>query len=543
MKKNFNWLRAARHLCLFAIGFSLHSAANAATSPIVVNYTQSGIERSASSAVDSLGNVYVAGSIEGFFGVLKYDSQGALLWVYRNSAKGSNNSVAVDTTGNVYCAGTVVNSAGQSQWLTLKLSLQGVELWSRVLGNGRAQTVVNDGSGGIYVGGASTAPFTIARYLADGTLSWQRTIATGFNDSFDGLARDSAGNAIAIGRIVSTTVDSIDMVIVKLSSQGATQWQALYGQIGHMQFPRDLAIDAAGNTWVTGVAASTGDDGLVPPFTLQYSADGTVLRSMSQGGAAIALDSFGGILVSDTLEAATLQDRRPSITKFDTQGNKLWEIILTTSESQGSPLGSRLAVDDAANVYVASTIDTGSGNLDDNLISKLDTNGNIQWQHRFNGANAMQDTTTSLQADAFGNVFATGNSYVSCPSSPTGSCENIPTLIFTHGIDPVATSSLPSAPPINLPTAPGNLSASASHATVTLQWRDNANNESGFRIERCVGSTCTNFSQIAEVGANTVQFTNSGLSLNTAYVYRVRAFNAAGNSSYSNTASVKTPRK
>jgi hypothetical protein len=37
-------------------------------------------------------------------------------------------------------------------------------------------------------------------------------------------------------------------------------------------------------------------------------------------------------------------------------------------------------------------------------------------------------------------------------------------------------------------------------------------------------------------------FADTSVSRNTAYVYRVRAFNAAGNSAYSNTASAKTPK-
>ena len=35
-----------------------------------------------------------------------------------------------------------------------------------------------------------------------------------------------------------------------------------------------------------------------------------------------------------------------------------------------------------------------------------------------------------------------------------------------------------------------------------LAWTDNANNETGFRIERCTGSGCTNFVTVATTGAN-----------------------------------------
>ena len=90
------------------------------------------------------------------------------------------------------------------------------------------------------------------------------------------------------------------------------------------------------------------------------------------------------------------------------------------------------------------------------------------------------------------------------------------------------------------PNAPTNLSASAvSCSQINLSWTDNSNNETGFKIERKTGSG--SWSQIATVGANTTSYQNTGLAQNTTYYYRVRAYNSAGNSSYSNTANATTP--
>jgi predicted phage tail protein len=97
--------------------------------------------------------------------------------------------------------------------------------------------------------------------------------------------------------------------------------------------------------------------------------------------------------------------------------------------------------------------------------------------------------------------------------------------------------------PNNLPSAPSNLVLSAiTRSQINLTWTDNAGNESGFTIERCSGATCSNFAQIATVGANVSNFSNSGLKRNTSYRYRVHAYNAAGNSAYSNIAGGKTLR-
>jgi len=93
------------------------------------------------------------------------------------------------------------------------------------------------------------------------------------------------------------------------------------------------------------------------------------------------------------------------------------------------------------------------------------------------------------------------------------------------------------------PAAPSGLTAVAvSKNQINLSWTDNSSNETGFKIERCPGASCTNFSQIATVGANVAKYSNSGLKRNTTYRYRVRAYNGFGNSGYSFPASVETIR-
>jgi hypothetical protein len=87
----------------------------------------------------------------------------------------------------------------------------------------------------------------------------------------------------------------------------------------------------------------------------------------------------------------------------------------------------------------------------------------------------------------------------------------------------------------NVPAIPSALVATRTSGTeVQLSWQDRSVNESGFRIERRTpGGT---FAQIAEVGANTITYQNTGLTAGTTYEYRVRAFNGTGNSGFTNTA-------
>ena len=95
-------------------------------------------------------------------------------------------------------------------------------------------------------------------------------------------------------------------------------------------------------------------------------------------------------------------------------------------------------------------------------------------------------------------------------------------------------------PTVTLPSAPSSLKATAlSLGRVSLAWNDNANNEDGFQIERRTGSTGS-WQSIGTVTANTKSYTDTSTARRTTYNYRVRSFNAAGGSAYSNQVSVKT---
>ena len=96
--------------------------------------------------------------------------------------------------------------------------------------------------------------------------------------------------------------------------------------------------------------------------------------------------------------------------------------------------------------------------------------------------------------------------------------------------------------PTQPPTAPTALSAvAASYARIDLTWTDNANNESGFEIERSTTGSSGTFSLLTTVPADTESYANIGLTGNSEYCYRVRAVNSAGNSTYSNVDCETTP--
>jgi titin len=92
----------------------------------------------------------------------------------------------------------------------------------------------------------------------------------------------------------------------------------------------------------------------------------------------------------------------------------------------------------------------------------------------------------------------------------------------------------------NSPAAPSNLTATATSCTnVNLAWTDNADNETGFKIERKESGGI--YTEIATVTANTTTYSDTTAVAQKAYYYRAVAYNSFGNSFYTNEANVMTP--
>jgi len=84
------------------------------------------------------------------------------------------------------------------------------------------------------------------------------------------------------------------------------------------------------------------------------------------------------------------------------------------------------------------------------------------------------------------------------------------------------------------PSAPSSLGATLeSTYTIKLTWRDNSDDELGFKILRRKYITGT-YNQIATVDKDTTSYIDSGLDITSNYYYKVAAFNHAGYSDYSN---------
>jgi hypothetical protein len=217
-----------------------------------------------------------------------------------------------------------------------------------------------------------------------------------------------------------------------------------------------------------------------------------------------------------------------------------------------------IAIDSANNAYVAgdtmspnfptaNAVQPGYGSgLSDAFVTKLNASGSALAYSTFLGGSSF-DEGRGVAVDGSGNAYVTGST--SSDNFPTtagvfqpqngGGLEHHDDAFVSKIAD--SASPPPTPTPNPAPATPNNLVATASSSSqMNLTWTDNSSNENGFRIERCQGAGCTNFAQIATIGANTTSYSNTGLAAGTSYRYRVRAYNNSGNSGYSNTVEATT---
>lgn len=166
-------------------------------------------------------------------------------------------------------------------------------------------------------------------------------------------------------------------------------------------------------------------------------------------------------------------------------------------------------------------------------LAWVDNSGNetgFQIERSTDGANFSQIGTVGANTTSYSDTTASGGAAYSYR------------VRATNAYGQSAYSNVSSATtPQSGPAAPSTLAGKAAAKTqINLTWRDNANNESGFYVER--SSNGGSWSRIATLGANSTSYAATGLTANTSYSFRVQSFNAVGTSAYSNSATTKTRR-
>ena len=337
-----------------------------------------GADRGLGIAVDSSANVIVIGSFAGTvnFGgsnlsttgtadtdifLLKYSTSGTHIWSKRFGGTGTDEgrAVAVDSSGNILIAGSFGNfgnqqidfgggtltAAGNGDAYVAKYDSSGTYVWAKQMGGtgsdsslavaadtsgnaivvgSFAATVDFGGGGGGLVSGGLKDGF-IAKYgAADGAYSFSRRFGGASDDFAYSVATDSTSSIlVAAGYNSSMGVDfgggahgntaGPDIAIVKYSSANAFTWEKIVSwPIFFGDFAQSVRVDGSDNVLVSGAFNNPIDFGCggmpvttssYDVFVTKFSSAGACTWSHHYGivaddySYAVAVDGSGNVLV------------------------------------------------------------------------------------------------------------------------------------------------------------------------------------------------------------------------------------------------------
>ncbi|NJN11398.1 MAG: hypothetical protein HC815_26855, partial [Richelia sp. RM1_1_1] len=310
-------------------------------------------------------------------------------WTQQLGTEGDDfsNSIAVDSAGNVYITGYTDGSLGGDNagyydaWLA-KYDSSGNQLWKTQLGteiDDISYSVAVDGSGNIYIsgeGGVGSENTNVAddntwlaKYDSFGNRIWTKQVGAYFSSD---LAVDNAGNTYITGGIADFE-GSDDFVawVAKYDSNGNQRWFRHLDAEGD-DFSYGVAVDNAGNVYITG------------------DTEGSLGRFNAKGD----IDAW--------------------LAKYDSSGILQWT---TQLGSDGDDFSYSVAVDNAGNVYITGDTENTNGILSETntakshaWLAKYDSSGTLQWTQQLGTEDDdFSYSSYSIAVDNAGNVYLTGD--------------------------------------------------------------------------------------------------------------------------------------
>ncbi|MCC9168617.1 SBBP repeat-containing protein [Pontibacter harenae] len=194
-----------------------------------------------------------------------------------------------------------------------------------------------------------------------------------------------------------------------MAQQVKELWAKRYQAEYYNNISRQIALDAEGNSYVSGTSSSGRGPSQIR--TVKYSSSGEQLWEVNYDeGRNISLK---GIAVDNKGEAYLLAEANGNYVtiKYDaTTGNEVWRRIY---DSGGSTLDSpnAIAVDNSGGVYVTGYSQTTPYSVDYLTIRYDASTGAESWRSNYNGG--YYNVATSIVVDNKGGVYVTGQSYTS----------------------------------------------------------------------------------------------------------------------------------
>lgn len=350
--------------------------------------------------IDTAGGIYVCGSSIGSgtsddYVVVKFDTLGNITWTYRYNFVNEADvavSISVLPNGTSFITGysdqNISNLVSNYDITTIKLSVLGVE-----------QAVI--------------------RYNGTGNGADRGVKVFALN----------ASNIWVTGRMFNGTNE--DAVVIKYNGALTQLWlPAFAGAANLNDQPRDLFIDASGNSFVAGNTGTVANDD--DYFAKKYNNSGVLQWTYNYNGTGNFVDRAYGITANANGVYLTGRSALNSITDTGdivtiklnlTTGAQLW---LNRFNGTGLSFdrGNDVMVDNPGNIYVVGeTFSTTSGS--DFITLMYNDAGTVSWNYKYNGTGNGEDVGRTGAVDVAGNICVTGYS-----TGATNTGLNLTTLKF-----------------------------------------------------------------------------------------------------------------
>jgi len=399
-------------------------------------------DRSAAVALGPNRNVYVSGRSAGDFVVMCYspggDSLARMLFPAYGSPAGG--ALVVDNDGYAYLTGYDYAAWPTSdQTLTIKCDPFGhlQQGWVTRMGEtsfGRAIAV--DDSANVYVTGeAYWEDMFLVKYSRQGLVRWKKILNFGYYDNGIAVRTDHQGHAYVLVR--SNHDNSYaNFLLIKFDTVGDTLWTARYQGAGQGATPVAMALDAAGNIYVSGTIY-TGLAERENFATLKYDPDGHLKWQAVYNGPVSYTDQVTGMALDDSANVLVTGSSSGlsgdlALVKYDSSGNQKWVSRFDYYETNND--AGQVCTGPGGEVYVTGTVTSLNSVTNSNIVTvKYDRNGTCLWNRIYGSPDSLWDVSSGIIADLYGNVYVSGTSASAAP----GNSFDWVTVKYAQGINHV----------------------------------------------------------------------------------------------------------
>jgi len=285
-----------------------------------------------------------------------------------------------------------------------------------------------DSAGDVIVAGTLGVPdlrgkgsdIVVLKYSPAGALLWKTTYdGPGHREDYvNGLALDAHGNALVVGASVGKGTGR-DYVTIKVRANGSRAWVRRYAGPGGFDEARGVAVDAAGNVYVTGESRLKtkipGKSGLPSALTISYNAAGArrwsavVRHSRAAAGASVMFSRVSGaegVILSGWRVAETGSREDLFFARYSASSGK---VIWMRTLASGATCEPHAAAIDGSGALMAAGMSNRAGGIQ-GYIAGVSASGGNAWHSAFSSkfGNPGWAEFDALAVGAGGSVLAGG---------------------------------------------------------------------------------------------------------------------------------------